>query len=340
LTRPVLLSRYNQRVRRDLTNVTNAKRRPTTARATSRTAPGVESQQIIFKARTKPLPLARLRAALEPALIERIAATCTWGDDWHVGDYRFVVFNIDVDAKVSVYVQLWSEPLEPVVCEVSSGRWNPPADEWLAGERSERIGAFGFEIGGRADNFQRECVLDSPAARRRLARTIVDVMWAGFDYRGTQPLTAKGLAGSRTGQALTIRSVTPEDLAKLFVLAGYHLADGTDDEDAPVLRLVTRGVSTTVHFIDRVPDQNLFETAIMSCELGPVDESFLALKGVADEVHIEPDGRRMVLQFDGGVTQEWVSRRIGNWTRMIVEHRREVRKARKALRATRASVVH
>jgi hypothetical protein len=104
--------------------------------------------------------------------------------------------------------------------------------------------------------------------------------------------------------------------------------------------MVTRGTLTTVHLFDRVPDNNLFRTAIASCELPPVDDSFAQLKGVVDELHIEPDVRRMVLQFDGGVTEQWLSSRIDNWTGMIVEHQREVRKTRKAVRGKTATRVH
>ena len=70
-----------------------------------------------------------------------------------LSDHRFVVFSIDIAPKVQAYLQFWSEPGEPVKWEVSSGRWSPPADKWLAGERSRRIAGFGFEIGGQAENF-------------------------------------------------------------------------------------------------------------------------------------------------------------------------------------------
>jgi hypothetical protein len=74
--------------------------------------------------------------------------------------------------------------------------------------------------------------------------------------------------------------------------------------------------------------------------LPPVDEGFAELEGVVDKLHMEADVRRMVLQFDGGVTERWLSNRIDNWTGMLVEHQREVRKARKALRGKAAQGVH
>ena len=101
-------------------------------------------EQVIFKRRSRPLTRPKLHAALDRIVEKWVRQTCAWKPGWHIGDYRFLVFNIDIDAKVSVYVQLWSEPLEPVQCEVSSGKWNPPADVWLAGERSDWIRALGL----------------------------------------------------------------------------------------------------------------------------------------------------------------------------------------------------
>jgi hypothetical protein len=149
-----------------------------------------DSIQTVLKRRSTPLTREQLHAALDSIIEKWVRTTCGWRRGWHIGDYRFTVFGIDIDANVGVYVQLWSEPLEPVLCEVSSGKWNPPADVWLAGERSDRIKALGFEIGGRAENFQREFPGNSPTDLRRLARTIVDILYAGFDYRGLQTLRA------------------------------------------------------------------------------------------------------------------------------------------------------
>jgi hypothetical protein len=66
-----------------------------------------------------------------------------------------VIFSIEVAPETEVYVQFWSEPLEPVLWEVSSGKRSPPADEWLAGERAARIEALGFTVGGDAENYRR-----------------------------------------------------------------------------------------------------------------------------------------------------------------------------------------
>ena len=76
-----------------------------------------------------------LHVALEAIVRPWIRAACSW-DSLAIGDYRFVIFSMEVAPETGVYVQFWSEPMEPVVWEVSSGKWNPPADEWLAATRA------------------------------------------------------------------------------------------------------------------------------------------------------------------------------------------------------------
>ena len=192
-----------------------------------------------------------LHLAIDHVVGEWVAAACIWKEGWSLGDYRFVVFSVEVAPKTEVYVQLWSEPLEPVSWEVSSGRWNPPADEWLAGERSDRIAAFGFEIGGRAGNFSREVSIRSRADVTSVSRTIVDILYAGFDYRAGSELKAHISYQSRAELRPVLTSFTPEDVTKVFVRHGYALISDNQDEDAPVLKLRTRGVLTSVGFNDR-----------------------------------------------------------------------------------------
>lgn len=112
---------------------------------------GADVTKTILAQRTRSMTRQELHSALDGPVSAWADAACALSNaGWSLGGYRFVVFSTDVSARVQVYVQLWSEPLELVSWEVSSGRWNPPADKWLAGERSDRISAFGFEIDGRA----------------------------------------------------------------------------------------------------------------------------------------------------------------------------------------------
>ena len=161
-----------------------------------------------------------LHLALDRVVRAWVAAACVWKEGWSLGDHRFVVFSIEVAPKTEVYVQLWSEPLEPVSWEVSSGRWNPPADEWLAGGRSDRIAAFGFDIGGRAENFSREVPIRSRADLTSVSRTIVDILYAGFDYRGKSELKARISYQTRATLRPVLGAFTPEDVTKVFAQFG------------------------------------------------------------------------------------------------------------------------
>jgi hypothetical protein len=273
-----------------------------------------------------------LHSALDGLVSAWAAAACVWKAGWSLGDYRFVVFSIDVAPKTHVYVQLWSEPLEPVYWEVSSGRWNPPADKWLAGERSDRISAFGFEIGGRAENFQKEVPIQSRAELTSVARTIVDILYAGFDYRGTARLDAQICYRSRATMRQVLSSFTPEDVAKVFARHGYVLVDDNHDEDAPVLQFRIRGILTTVRFGDMIPDHHLFETAVLTCAF-PAMVGGAALAGSStstDQAAPDDEVRNVeigaALHFTGGVTAEWLSERVAAWTAMIVAYQREIRR--------------
>ncbi len=284
-----------------------------------------------------------LHTSLDNIVRDWIAAACVWEEGWLIGDYRFLVFSIAVAPRTQVYVQFWSEPFETVSWEVSSGKWNPPADKWLAGERSGRIAAFEFEIGGRAENFQREIGVASRADAAAVARTVVDILYAGFDYRGLNDLDVHLEYKSRAEMKPVLASFTPEDVAKIFTAHGYALVSDNEDEDLPVLQVRTRGVLTTVAFADRIPDQHLFETiALLTPDVTPTSEAtaqdVLEPGGAAGQVSPVTIGVR--LNFSGGVTAEWLIRRVVEWTEAIRQHHAEARKKKRRASKDVPGVVH
>lgn len=80
-----------------------------------------------------PQPLAT-KAILEQGLapltehLERVVwwpkADC--GTSWQIGDFAFYILEFPVADAALLYAQVWSEPDEAVLIEVSSGAWNPP----------------------------------------------------------------------------------------------------------------------------------------------------------------------------------------------------------------------
>ena len=271
------------------------------------------------------------------------AAACVWEDGWQIGDFRFLIFSITVAPRTDVYVQFWSEPAEPVSWEVSSGKWNPPADEWLAGERAERIAAFGFEIAGRAENFQREVTIESLDDAKGVARTVIDILYAAFDYRGLSDLNVQIEHQSRSEMKRVLESFTPEDVMKVFTAHGYSLVSDNKDEDLPVLQVRTRGVVTTVAFTDRIPDQHLFETvALLTPDVSAQSEESApgVPQGAGSSGPLGAATLGVSLSFRGGVTAEWLAQRVLEWTEGIRLHHAAARK-RKGLASTEVpGVVH
>jgi hypothetical protein len=83
-------------------------------------AKGESIERVVFRGSRRAMSRRDLHVALEPIFRRWIRAACSW-DGLALGDYRFVIFSMTVAPDSDVYVQFWSEPMEPVVWEVSSG---------------------------------------------------------------------------------------------------------------------------------------------------------------------------------------------------------------------------
>lgn len=318
--------------------------------ASASTSPSIEKGQeiarVIFGRTRKPQTRAALQTALDPIVRAWLRATCIWKDP-EIGDHRFVVFSIEVAPETCVYVQFWSEPLEPVLWEVSSGRWNPPTDKWLAGDRSHRIESFGFEIGGTSENYVREVTINSATDLARVAREVVDIFYSAFDYRGAAPIEAKLVYQGRSELRPTFDAFTPEDISKIFAAAGFRveeaLMDDDEVEEPPMLRCRKRGTFTIVEFLDQVEDQNLYRRVKFSCEFEVSQEQAKALSGTTERTN---DGLEPVLAVSvvhpvgGGVTVDWLIERIQEWNAMIAAHRRELRRPGRARPVQTPHTVH
>ncbi len=279
-----------------------------------------EVDATLFAGRKKPMSRVELMRALAPAFASWIKATCLWDDTAAIGDYRFGILATKVAPRVHVYVQFWSEPGEPVLWEVSSGHWNPPTDKWLAGERSERIEAMGFEIGGQAENFHREVVVQTAAEATRIARSVVDIFYHCFDYRGLSPIEAHLAYESRGEPALAYDSFSPEDLIKILEACDFRLTAMDGDDHMPIIRAVRGGLETTITCVQRVDDEHLYRHALLTADVEVPPDIAAAVTGAAVPL---VDGAPNVitlgttLMFDGGVTVGWVVRRLEDWDAMM-----------------------
>jgi hypothetical protein len=302
---------------------------------------GEELERVIFRGRRKRMDRRALHVTLEPILREWIRAACMW-DTLSLGDYRFVVFSIDVAPATEVYVKFWSEALEPVMWEVSSGKWNPPADEWLAGERAARIEALGLTIGGDAENYHREIDIQTPAQIAVVAKQVVRILCEGFDYRGLQPIVAKLVYEGRARTTETYDAFTVEEVSTVFATRGYRIEQWVpeegDEPGPPRIRCRKRGLSTIVHFWDPIEDEDLFTRVRFEADVPlPQEERQRMLKAPDAPEGAEPYVTVSVVHtFTGGVTVEWLIARIVEWDGVLREHGRMARKDRSRGRVAHA----
>ena len=130
-----------------------------------------------------------------PTLTARLWACCCWSDSmnngWKIGDYNFLIFSVTPEEDTHIYVQFWSEPQEAVTVEVSSGEWSPATLQYTGTTQKELLKRFGFQIGGRAKNFQKQVSISSSADAESVARDVLQIfLTRSLGYRGQWPLSS------------------------------------------------------------------------------------------------------------------------------------------------------
>ena len=195
-------------------------------------------------------PITSIDALVEQchrALSAQLWVTCCWpegGSNWKIGDYNSLVVSVEPDEDTSLYVQFWSEPRERVWTEIVSGdRWCPGAIRYIGSPQRNALEARGYARGGRAGNFERELVIDSPAEAEAAALEVLQIFFEVFGYRGQWRLNIERHRGERADHRPVYTNVTPEDFAKVATRAGYqatvtnerrHAARGPDTRAARI----------------------------------------------------------------------------------------------------------
>jgi hypothetical protein len=209
------------RVRREKRQAASTRRLPVNVQCPPHTG-GVERSVLVASTRRTLTPdeaRARVIRAVEAAVSE----VCRWGalgEDWTVGDYRFLIFEFWPAKGDCLYVQLWTEPDEPVVVEACSGAWAPPARKYIHAPQRAAFRAVGYEVGGRARNFQKQWNVTSQRDACALARELVDILVDVFGYRGRQPLVMKSYAEGRSHREPVFDGLVIEDMTRMLAIAG------------------------------------------------------------------------------------------------------------------------
>jgi hypothetical protein len=185
---------------------------------------GVERSTLVAATR-RTLTADETRARIIHAVEAVVSRTCRWGtpvDDWAVGDHRFLILDFCPAKGAGLYVQLWTEPDEPVLVEVCSGAWTPPARKYVRGPQRAALRSLGCEVGGQARNFQKQWTVRNPRDVRALARELVDILVDVFGYRGRQPLAMNYCAEGRSREGQVFEGLVVDDVKRMLAMAGLR----------------------------------------------------------------------------------------------------------------------
>jgi hypothetical protein len=185
-------------------------------------AKGDAERELVVGRRTRFKTLDDLVARCGGRVAAALWETCGWAR-FAVGDYRFVIFSVLPDEKTDLYIQFWSEPEEPVVCEVCSGHWNAGAIKFIREPQRRAIEALGYSPGGRAGNFRKERPILTIEEAESAAREVLTIFFHVFGYRGQWPFTGSQHRGTRAAEQPVYESLTPEDFHKFAMRAGYRV---------------------------------------------------------------------------------------------------------------------
>ena len=296
-------------------------------------------QEVLLDIRKRPITsMDELVEHCHRALSAQVWTTCCWSENgagWKIGDFNYLVVSVAPDEETSLYVQVWSEPRERVLMEVGSGERCPSAIRYIGPTQRKSLDERGYTVGGGAKNYQKELVIDSPAAAEAAALEMLQVFFEVFGYRGQWRLEVERYRGERAEHAAVYTSLTPEDVAKAATRAGYR-ATVTKSGDTPIVALTHGRRAFRARLDWGAPGRNLFSLIVLEAELTlkqPVsDEAISWVNSGLRLVKVSRTDTRTVriqmpLVLNGGVTTAWLSRSLQIWMRSWRECERQLRRA-------------
>jgi len=273
------------------------------------------------------------------ALTSHLWQACWWPDSlasWTIGDYRFSIVEFEPTPGVPLYIQLWSEPEEPVLMEVASGNRNPRALKFVWRNQRKALDARGFTVGGCTADFQKELSVSSPDEAEVAAREMLTIFFEVFGYRGEQRLTMKLHAASRSEQKPVHVSLSPEDFTKIARQAGFRASLVVAESSAPVVTLTRGPFKSVVIFGSPIPRHNLFGAVLLRAPVREASSLLFPTPADADEplarFVVDDEGRvtaETSLRFDGGVTTEWIAKSLERWRRAVRKYQRLMKNSTK-----------
>jgi hypothetical protein len=298
--------------------------------------------RLLMPAHRRDLSADELLAAASRPLERALRAACAWirpGRTWEIGDYSFLVLSTRPAPDVSLFMQWWSEPLEPVVAEVCSGGRNAPERRYMGSRGRQMLKAFGYHVSKESPNYRKLVEVENDRDLAAMAREALVVLHDVFGYRGRTGLEVHAVRDGRSRRDSVHDAVTPEDVARV-VMSGGDLAEVKISASGQPVVFASGAVPWLVHLPWRAGPGNLFaglhfyrlipRPAVVDTDVvNRLNDGLLFGKVVVDE-----DGDLALTQdvrIDGGVTTAWLASVVAQWREVVAEVDTRLRVAKESL---------
>lgn len=177
-------------------------------------------------------------------------ATAPAGETW-TGTFRFLIVQFDVPDG-SCYVQIWSEPVTPVLLEVGPGERTDPALQAIATRIAGPLAGRGFAIGGNARNYRKRLPVPLAEESARVAAEMLALVSEVLGYDGTTDLQYRFCQSSHLRADRVVQRVSPEFLQR--VLAEWDIRAAVPPNVADALEASAHGFDVRFYFFDECGD--------------------------------------------------------------------------------------
>jgi len=216
-------SEYAQR--RDLARLTPAEFDPQRA---------VELTGILIVGQRRPRAAAALCDIALDALTTLVGQVIGWSvqresADARFGDYRFMILSAELTDGPATFVQIWSEPDEPIVMEVSTGpRENGPMAA-IPEALERQLRSRGFEWSDASPNWRKTVAGAPDTDALRIAHELLGTLVDLFAYQGTVDLAYELRQGTRLKPRPVMSGMTPAGLRQLLKAWGFACHSAQED---------------------------------------------------------------------------------------------------------------
>jgi hypothetical protein len=287
-------------------------------------------ERVLLPGGTEQLSLAKMEKRCLSALTRALAATCLWpaggpGAAWRIGDFNILIVETTMSPDAGLYVQFWSEPGQPVCCEVCSGHYNEEAKAFIPDAAGRQLAALGFSIPKGGGNYSAKRGIVNRGDAAAVARETLAIFHDVLGYRGLTPLVARAIRGARHGRAVVHNRLTTGDVATLLGSLGYQTSVARKGK-RPVLS-GRRGEFTFTASLDAPTSLGgEFRCVDLTTAVGHIGEGSPAawgdalnrLNGLSRLARgwVDPRGNICVgasLHLVGGMTEDEMMATIGAW---------------------------